>query len=303
MLQHTWDRADQLTLPQHKVTVVAQTFRQEVWSQFQNRRSGHVVVQPRDCGTVAGMYLPLTYVRAQNPDATIVLYPSDHFVQPEGLFIDAVRRSLLAAEVLADRVMLLGVTPTSLELEYGWIQPDHHLAWSVGLPVRTVSSFLEKPQRATAQTAMESGALWNTSVLSAKVETLWKLGWRCFPDVMERFEMLGQTIGTPEEGQMLESIYHGMPTKTLSSHFLQQVPDRLGVIELRGVNWSDWGQPERIVKTLRELGKVPAFSVPGRASSARQLPRAKRNALSNKKTERIHGNERQFSESIRTIIH
>lgn len=259
MLQHTWDRADQLTSPQHKVTVVAQTFRQEVWSHFQNRRAGHVVVQPRDCGTAAGMFLPLTYVRARNPDATIVLYPSDHFVQPEGPFIDTVRRSLLAAECLADRIILLGVTPTSLELEYGWIAPDRHLSWSAGASVRAVSSFLEKPDRATAQAAMEAGALWNTMVLAAKVETLWNLGWRCFPDLMNLFDVLEQTIGTPEEGQVLESIYRVMPTRDLSSHLLQQVPERVGVIELRGVLWSDWGRPERIVETLRVLGKEPPF--------------------------------------------
>jgi len=267
MLQHTWDRADQLTFPHQKVTVVAQTFNQEVWSQFQDRRAGHVVVQPRDCGTAVGMFLPLTYVRARNPDATIVLYPSDHFVQPEGPFIDAVQRSLLAAEYLAERIILLGVVPTSLELEYGWIKPDHHLGWCAGSSVRAVRSFLEKPTRATAQAAMEDGALWNTLVLAAKVETLWNLGRRCFPDLMFLFDVLGQAIGTPEEGYVLTSLYQVMPTMDLSSDFLQQIPDHLGIIELRGISWSDWGRPERILKTLLEFGKAPKFQVAGIGSA------------------------------------
>jgi hypothetical protein len=40
---------------------------------------------------------------------------------------------------------------------------------------------------------------------------------------------------------------------------LQPLTDQLGVIELDGVLWSDWGRPERIVETLRLLGKTPAF--------------------------------------------
>ncbi|MEX2493563.1 MAG: hypothetical protein WD425_17570 [Nitrospirales bacterium] len=60
---------------------------------------------------------------------------------------------------------------------------------------------------------------------------------------------------------MLESIYHTMPGKNFSSDLLPQITDHIGVVELRDVMWSDWGQPERIVETLRSLGKVPAFSL------------------------------------------
>lgn len=263
MLQHTWDRADELTSPKHKITVVAKGFSQEVWSQFQKRRTGQVVVQPRNCDTAAGVFLPLTCVRAQNSDATVVLYPSDHFVCPEKPFIEAVRQAMRAAEYLANRIILVGVIPTSLELDYGWIVPGRQLGWSVGSPVCEVTSFLEKPARPQAQAAMESGALWNTLVLAGKVQTLWNLGWRCFPDLMELFERLEGSIGSPEEGPVLESIYDLMPSKSFSSDLLQNVPEHTGVVKLSGVLWSDWGRPERIVETIRALGKAPAFPLTG----------------------------------------
>ena len=259
MLQHTWDRADQLTSPQHKVTVVGREHCQEVWAQLENRRAGRVVVQPRNCDTAAGIFLSLTYVRAQNPEATVVLYPSDHFVFPANRFMETVRRAVKSAEYLANRVILVGVIPTNLELEYGWIFPGQHLSWSTGSPVYQVKSFLEKPDRISAQTAMEAGALWNTLVLAAKVETLWKLGRRCFPDLIDLFENLGSSIGSSEEGQVLESIYRVMPSRNFSSDLLEQVPDQVGVVELRGVMWSDWGRPEQILETLQALGKVPVF--------------------------------------------
>ena len=269
MLQHTWDRADQLTLPQQKVTVVGQEHRREVWSQFNNRRVGKVVVQPRNCDTAAGVFLPLTYIRAQNPEATVVIYPSDHFVFPEKPFMETVHRAVKTAEFQADRVILVGVFPTSLELEYGWIFPGKSLGWNAGSPVCEVKSFLEKPERANAQAAMEAGALWNTMVMAGKIETLWNLGRRCFPDLMDLFEKLGPSIGTPEEGQVLESIYRGMPTRNFSSDLLQQIPDQVGVVELRKVTWSDWGRPERILETLQTLGKSPSFPVTAPVSGFR----------------------------------
>ena len=104
-------------------------------------------------------------------------------------------------------------------------------------------------------------------MMAAKVETLWKAGWRCVPDLMERFERLGEHIGSSDEGRVLESIYEGMPKKNFSSDLLQQIPDQVGVVELRGVMWSDWGCPERIVETLRVLGKEPAFPLSGLETS------------------------------------
>ena len=50
-----------------------------------------------------------------------------------------------------------------------------------------------------------------------------------------------------------------MPILDLSTEFLQRFPERLGMIELEGVVWSDWEAPDRIRDTLKVLGKEPAF--------------------------------------------
>jgi hypothetical protein len=58
----------------------------------------------------------------------------------------------------------------------------------------------------------------------------------------------------------LEDIYQLMPSRNFSEHLLQVVPKHVAVMELRDVLWSDWGHPERISKTLRQIGREPAFS-------------------------------------------
>jgi len=259
MLQHTMDRASRLTPPERMVTVVAHSHRRDALAQLDGRGGSTMLFQPANRDTAAGVFLPLTYIRARAPQATVVLYPSDHFVYPEDRFLEAVRRAVRTAESQPDRVVMLGVAPDRLELDYGWIQPGQPLADLPGEPVQTVRSFLEKPDAAQADAALRTGALWNTLVLAANVEQLWALGRQCLPDMMPRFEQLSQAIGGPAEGRALAAIYRDMPAKNFSSDLLQRVPEQLAVVELTGVLWNDWGKPERIAETLRRIDRRPAF--------------------------------------------
>jgi mannose-1-phosphate guanylyltransferase len=259
MFQHTLDRATRLTSPDRRVTVVAQSHRHDALAQLEGRGGSTILFQPANRDTAAGVFLPLTYIRARAPQATVGLYPSDHFVYPEDRFLETVRRAVRIAESWPDRVVMLGVAPDRLELDYGWIEPGQSIADQPGGPIQEVSSFLEKPDAAQADAALRAGALWNTLVCAATVEQLWTLGWQCLPDLMPFFERLSQAIGGPEEGRVLDAIYHEMPTKNFSSDLLQRVPENLAVIELSGVLWSDWGKPERIAETLRRIDRRPAF--------------------------------------------
>jgi mannose-1-phosphate guanylyltransferase len=259
MLQHTLDRADRLGMPHHKVTVVAENHRPYAHETFEAQWGGKVIFQPQNSNTAAGIFLPLTYVRACDPNATAVIYPSDHFVFPEDRFLETVRRATRAINVLQDRVLLLGVRPTHLKLDYGWVNVGHILGRQGNSCLRQVDSFIEKPNSVEALQAMSNGALWNTLVMVAKVETLWRLGWQCIPGIMERFEWLGKTIDTIHKRQTLHRLYQKMPFMNFSSEVLQKIPEHLGIIELEEVLWSDWGSPERIIETLEVLGKNPAF--------------------------------------------
>ena len=260
MFQHTVDRATRLTPSKRTVAVVARGHRPDALAQLKQRGVGTLVLQPENRDTAAGIFLPLTYVRARDPGATVVIYPSDHFVYPESRFLDVVRQATGVAESLSDRVLLLGVMPDRLELDYGWILPGAPVSvGALDATVQTVRAFLEKPSAAQADVALSAGALWNTFVMVSKVSTLWALGTKYFPDILQPFERLERAIGSPREGHVLDAIYQSMPKKNFSSDLLQRVPDCVAVMELTGVLWSDWGKPERIVETLRRIARTPAF--------------------------------------------
>jgi len=216
------------------------------------------VLQPANRDTAAGIYLPLTYVRAMDPDATVVIYPSDHFIHPEEAFIEAVRHAVKAVDLLEDRLVLLGMRPDGKELEYGHIRLDRHLGAYRAHALWTMGQFIEKPGSQMVQ-ALGEDVLWNTMVIIAKVETLWRLGTKVLPSMMRLFETFQPAIGSSRELQVLGRLYERMPVRNFSFDLLEQVPQEVADLEVSGVMWSDWGRPERIAESLRRIGKSPVF--------------------------------------------
>jgi mannose-1-phosphate guanylyltransferase len=227
---------------------------------MEGRWVGTVLLQPKNVDTAAGIFLPLTFILARDPEATVVVYPSDHFISPESSFLMAVDQAVRESYSLGGRPVLLAARPDNLDLEYGWIQPGQVLDQTGTADIRAVEKFIEKPDEATAREARTTGSLWNTMVIAAKGKQLWSVGWKCLPDMMPRFERLKLAIDTADELRVLDAVYEAMPRWNFSSHLLQCASERLAVMEMRDVLWSDWGNPERILSGLEKFGKRPAMA-------------------------------------------
>lgn len=260
MLQHTVDRADRLAAPTRRVTVVGAGQEETARSQLDGR-GGFLVVQPANRDTAPGVFLPLSYVRAADPDATVAIYPSDHFVHPEKQLVDAVRHATHAIDLLEDRLILLGMQPDGVDLDYGYLQVDRYVAGYGAHSLWHVGRFVEKPERHMMRTFAEGQVLWNTMIVVAKVETLWKLGTKVLPSMMRLFETLVPAVGTTKEDLALHGIYRTMPTHNFSRDFLEHVYHKVSALDMTDVGWSDWGRPERIAQSLHKIGKAPAFPV------------------------------------------
>lgn len=259
MLRHTLLRADKLTARERQCIVIAESHHDEAQPQLKDRWANGIIHQPRNRDTFPGIFLPLTHVFARDSHATVIIFPSDHFIYPEARFVEIVKHAVRAIEDLPGYVLLLGAQAEELELEYGWIWPGQPVWRSGEQSVLAVNHFLEKPSRPDAEKALACGGLWNTLILVAKMDTLWKLGWRYSPNIMKHFERLLYSIGTARESEELRAIYEVMPTRNFSSDFLTRAVGRIGVLPMRDVLWSDWGRKERILKTLDWIGKRPNF--------------------------------------------
>jgi mannose-1-phosphate guanylyltransferase len=274
LFQSTVDRADALGSPGRRVTVVARHHVDEARAQLQARGAGILIPQPSNRGTAAGILLALTRIQAADRDAIVVVYPSDHFVYPEGAFLSTVARAVAAVVERPERLVLLGVVPDGPEPDYGWALPGAPVETGTGSALREVAAFLEKPSRDESQALMARGALWNSMVLAGTIGTFWGAAARTVPELVSLFTSYREFAGTSRGPDVLERIYQRMPSRDFSKHVLERARDVLAVLPMTGVLWSDWGRPERIARTLKAIGAEPAFSTDQLEAASTSLTRA-----------------------------
>ncbi len=260
MFQHTLDRSDQITTPEKKVIVIGKAHRKVARTQIGGRNPGKLILQPGNRGTAVGIFLAVTYVKKSDPEATVLILPSDHFIFPEDNFITMMQKTAGIAHRMRNRLVLLGIKPDRPEPDYGYIFPGGDLSLVEGCRICAVNDFMEKPDLNHSLAALSSGALWNTVILAARVGTLWDMGCQYFPSMISLFEQYAEMIGTRDEESSLKLIYGAMPTLDFSCGLLQNSRHQTAVMELADLMWCDWGRPKRIIETLDRIGKRPAFS-------------------------------------------
>ena len=261
MLQHTWDRADQLSHPNCKITIVGKFDLQGACSQLGGRVPGILLSNPQPTGLMGSLFLALTYLRARDPNSVVVVYPSDHFVYPESQFLRTVQRGVWAAERLAEQMIAIGVAPIGSAPSCGWFRLGPQLGWASGTPIYSIKTFEDTLVDDEHDGITAAGQLWNTSIIIAQTDALWRIGWKCVPYIMTQLEQLEEAIGTSYERAVLDSTSHRLEELSPSFHLLYQNPERIAVLELEEVTWSNWESPQQIVETLAAIGKSPTFAL------------------------------------------
>ena len=282
MLEHTYDRAARLIAPQRIFTIVSKHHMRwpEVRRQLSRRAVGTVIVQPENKDTGLGVLLPLIYLSQRCPDATVAVFPSDHYILEEERFLDHVALAASAVHHDPSRIVLLAMEAQWPESEYGYVVPAESNGYFELCGCRKAAHFVEKPDPGQARLLVAAGALWNTMIMVFKVETLWRHIDCLYPDIASRFYRFSQSIGTGAEGGKLDEIYRNLPSLNFSKDILEKIathlPAAISVLPVFQVTWSDWGSPERLLATkkaleLREKAFLPLVDRPAAARSSRPL--------------------------------
>ena len=121
-------------------------------------RTAHIVLEPqgRDSGPAVAVATELALRMA--PDTIVAVLAADHVVQNKAGFVQLCREAAAAAR--GGHIVTLGIKPDHPATGYGYIKPGKALA--DGSPVRELERFVEKPDRATAETYIADGYLWNS---------------------------------------------------------------------------------------------------------------------------------------------
>jgi mannose-1-phosphate guanylyltransferase/mannose-6-phosphate isomerase len=126
-----------------------------------------ILLEPTARNTGPAIAAAALWLLARDPDALMLVQPSDHVIASPADFHRAVMRGLAAAQ--DGRLVTFGIKPVRPDTGYGYIQSGEQLAGGDG--VFTVDRFVEKPDRETAQRFIDSGAFfWNSGIflLSAR---------------------------------------------------------------------------------------------------------------------------------------
>ena len=260
MLEHTCHRAERLIPAERLGVIVAREHLKfsEVRRQLAARAPGTIVIQPQNKETAPGVLFPLLHIYKRYREAVVAVFPSDHFVLEEDIFMRHVDYAFRVVESDASRMVLLGLEPHGPDPEYGYIVPGEKTGTFPLDSARQVEMFVEKPCPEAAKKIIASGALWNTMVMVFACKTFLSVIQRAAPELYRSFGPILDALGTTDEHDVVEKVYQSLPPINFSKKVLEVLPfeHRRGllVLPVRGVTWSDWGTPEHLSSTLRHLG-------------------------------------------------
>jgi mannose-1-phosphate guanylyltransferase len=248
LLRQTLERAERL-IPAQRTVVVSQE-RQAPW-----------LAGERGPGR-----RPKVLFAAQDPEAIVVAFPSDHFVLEEAAFLDHVAEVVGFIEQNSDWIVLLGARATAPDPQYGWIEPGDAVGSTGAGPISRVVRFREKPTPQAAVACLARGWLWNTFVFVARAGLLVSVGDVLLPELHRRLTAAAAFFGTRREAWAIGEAYANLPRQNFSELVLQAGLPFLAVSTLPPLTWSDLGTPQRVFKLLRTLSIAPAWAR-GRQSS------------------------------------
>ena len=212
------------------------------------------VIQPDNKGTAAAILYSVMKVASERPDATIAIFPSDHYFSDDTAFMEHVETAITSVGHEPNAVALLGIEPDKPEASYGWIEPSDSLFGSLRGSTARVKQFWEKPSPRVAKKLMSTGCLWNSFVMIGKASAFIEMFREHLPPLFRMFSAASRYFGKSNETAIVRSIYSWIEDANFSSEVLERSCDRLLVTRVSGVSWSDLGEPQRVLGTLNKLG-------------------------------------------------
>lgn len=212
---------------------------------------GQLIIQPENKGTAPAILYSLLKLPL---DATVAFFPSDHYFSDDAAFMETVETAFGTVEMNPASIVLLGIEPEKAETSYGWIEPVESFFGNMSKSVSRVKRFWEKPSPESADYLMKKGCLWNSFVMVGKVEMFLNLFKKHLPDLYKIFEAVSITFGTSAEFATLSALYGWILDTNFSSEVLEKASEELYVLRVGDVGWSDWGEPQRVLGTLANLG-------------------------------------------------
>ena len=237
LLQETAQRLLPM-LPAERITTVTHCdHRFEVAGQLHGVApvlADRVLVEPLARNTLAAVAWPVARIAAQEPEALVAVFPSDHGIRDP----EALHAAWRTAEAAADAgyLTLLGIQPSAPATGFGYI-----MAGAAVMPgVQAVDHFIEKPDARTAADLLGQGACyWNSGMFLFRADRLMALLDRLQPELAEAVRAWAEAGGGPDGERYAE-----LPELSFDCGIVERA-DGVAVVPV-DPGWSDLGSWEAL---------------------------------------------------------
>lgn len=238
LIQSTYERFLNICLPENIFIVTNESYIDLIKEQLPGINENQLLAEPMMRNTAPCIAYGALKIAELNPDAVIVVAPSDHTIANLPAFTKAVNYALESA-TKQDCLITLGIKPNRPDTGYGYIQyVDEPLAENSD--IRKVKIFTEKPNLELAKSFVQSGDfLWNAGLFIWTAKSIIKSLEKHLPDVHEIFYNGRSAYNTPSEKEFISTAYQ-LCTNISIDFGIMEKADNVYVLPA-DFGWSDLG--------------------------------------------------------------
>ncbi|MBF0522059.1 MAG: mannose-1-phosphate guanylyltransferase [Candidatus Omnitrophica bacterium] len=229
LYQQTLKRVQSRISGDHIFVVTNKIYKAEIFRQSEAFKilKQNVLLEPSSKNTAPAIYWAASLILNRDPDAVIVVLPSDHFIAQPKEFLKVLDAA--ASQAALGYLVTLGIIPTRPETGYGYIKG----ARGKGKGARRVERFIEKPDAAKAKQYVQDGNYyWNAGIFIFKAEAILAAFKKYLPRIKN-----------------VEDDWEKLPSISIDYGILEKA-DNVVIIPAENIGWSDVGSWESLMDIL-----------------------------------------------------
>ena len=265
LIQKTFSRLSKLIPVENILILTNERYNDLVLEQLPIVKPEQVLLEPAMRNTAPCILYASLKIQKQNPDAVMVVAPSDHWIEDETAFAANLQQCFDFCQK-ENALMTLGIQPTFPNTGFGYIEFDK----SDTNPIKKVNQFREKPDYETAKSFLEQGNfLWNGGIFIWSVKSVTAAFGKFQPQMNVLFQKGFECYNTENEKQFINDNY-AMAENISIDYALMEKADNVYVLPAT-FDWNDlgtWGQlHEKIDKDENNNGVINAKVILENASN------------------------------------
>lgn len=235
LLQTTFDRFEKLIPIENILVVTNDSYAELTKQQLPKLSDSQILLEPIRRNTAPAIAYATFHILSKNPNANIVVAPSDHLILKEDIFLHEIERGLSFVEN-NPCLLTLGITPSRPETGYGYIQEGSDSIDGI----KKVKTFTEKPNIDLAKVFYDSGEfVWNSGIFLWNVNTIIDSFKSYLPDIYSKMLEGKDKFNTLNEKEFIDEAFPFCPNISIDYGILEKA-DNVYVIGA-DFGWSDLG--------------------------------------------------------------